>query len=288
MNTLAKVFIVINLIFGIAFLSVSCVLFAQQEVWKATHGALVIEYRDAVKEFRKTAAEKTQVLNQRLSTITDLKGKNDSLNTDKGELTDELKIAHNDLEMQKDLFTKLDTGMKNLDERFRTVEREKDSLISRLDAVQNAFDAASKQKMAAEDKVIKLTEKATDLAMDNEMLSIKADDLDKRAARMNAKIAKLPADIKAKIESGAGGAAPPINAMVQGVDHDTGYVILSVGTEDDVEVGHVFTVYRDASYIATVQVDKVFSTKCAARIDAKMTRQSIKAGDDATTRLGSL
>ncbi|NQT20478.1 MAG: hypothetical protein HQ592_12285, partial [Planctomycetes bacterium] len=112
MNTLAKVFIVINLIFGIAFLSVSCVLFAQQEVWKAKHGELAIEYRDAVKEFRKTAAEKTQVLNQRLSTITDLKGKNDSLNTDKDKLADELKIAHNDLEMQKDLFTKLDTGMK--------------------------------------------------------------------------------------------------------------------------------------------------------------------------------
>jgi len=63
--------------------------------------------------------------------------------------------------------------------------------------------------------------------------------------------------------------------------------VLSVGSEDKVEKGFTFFVYRDASYVGQVEVDRVFAAKSAARINPEMTPSTIQPGDGATTRLGA-
>lgn len=288
MNTLAKAFIVINLLLGTVFLAVSCVLFAQQEVYKAKYNTQVIAHNKMVDEFEEIASTKEDVLRERGNVITDLKVENLHLKTDKAELENKLTIANNDLADQKKRLTSLDNAMKGLGERFLTVEREKESLNSHRETLQISRNAARKQKDIAQDQNVKLTEQVADLKMDKDMLSKSVDKLQARASRMNAAIVKLPEEIRSRIMKGTVGVPPPIDAMVEGVDSDNGTVVLSVGDEDDVRIGYTFIIYRDDNYIGQVQVDQVLPTKCAARIDSKMARDTIKPGDGATTRLGSL
>ena len=47
---------------------------------------------------------------------------------------------------------------------------------------------------------------------------------------------------------------------------DVNIVILSVGSDDKVEEGHEFTVYRGEHFVARVQVSKVTSDMAGARV----------------------
>lgn len=288
MNTLAKAFIVINLVLGVAFLAVSCVLFAQQEVWKAKYNTQVKDHNEMVDAFEDIASTKELVLHEREKVITDLGIENGLLETAKAELEADLKIANNDLTGQKKRLNSLDIAMKNLHASFGKVESDKEDLESHRETLQRSLDIAQKQKDIAQDQNMKLTEETADLTMSNDMLSESVGKLQAYAKRLDNAIAKLDDDMRTRILEGATDVPPPIDAMVEGVDNETGTVVLSVGAEDDVRVGFTFIVYRDDSYIGQVQVDKVLPTNCAAQINSRMTRETIKPGDGATTRLGSL
>ena len=102
MNTLARIFIVVNLLLGIAFLSVSSVLFAQQEKWKGNYNDVVTDLKDAKNAYADKLNKKDDTLGERDRRITNLerevtdlenqsKLKGDQLRQVKADLTDRKK-----------------------------------------------------------------------------------------------------------------------------------------------------------------------------------------------------
>ncbi len=75
-----------------------------------------------------------------------------------------------------------------------------------------------------------------------------------------------------------------IEGSVSAVDRDLGLVILSVGSDDDVEVGFEFTVYRRDTYIAMVVVEKVLDDMCGARVTHLDKDAEVQAGDNVMLR----
>ena len=77
----------------------------------------------------------------------------------------------------------------------------------------------------------------------------------------------------------------PIEVGVVAVQREGGLVTLSAGADKGVRKGHRFTVYRGEGYVGKVEVVEVADETSTARILVGWTKQEIRAGDDASTRL---
>ena len=82
---------------------------------------------------------------------------------------------------------------------------------------------------------------------------------------------------------GTGGTSDPlIDATIMGVR--TNLVVLSVGSDDKVKPGMIFTVFRGNTYLGEVQVQTVYNDMAGAEITHLVDGQQIKEGDNAKTK----
>ena len=81
------------------------------------------------------------------------------------------------------------------------------------------------------------------------------------------------------------GKAPPvkIEAKVLASRTSSGLVMLSVGSDDGVERGRVFTIRREGRYVGKVVVERVFPNMCSARVLDLVPGEDFAEGDDAST-----
>ena len=77
---------------------------------------------------------------------------------------------------------------------------------------------------------------------------------------------------------------PMIRGRVTAVDSALNIVILSVGRDDAVHVGYVFTVFRGDEYVTKLVVDKVEAAWCSGYSVREMEKSPPVVGDVATTR----
>ncbi len=77
-----------------------------------------------------------------------------------------------------------------------------------------------------------------------------------------------------------------IRAHVLAANNEVGVLILSVGKDDMVEVGHEFIVHRGDIYICKVRVESVYPDSCSARVIGETLASdaaSVNVGDNAFT-----
>jgi uncharacterized protein YoxC len=78
---------------------------------------------------------------------------------------------------------------------------------------------------------------------------------------------------------------PAIEAVVQKVNNELGFVMLSVGRDDKVAQGMRFYISRSGSYVGEVQVDGVNPKSCSASYVRLKPGMEMQVGDAAVTRL---
>ena len=85
----------------------------------------------------------------------------------------------------------------------------------------------------------------------------------------------------------AGPPVPAIDARVTSVKDDVSpaLVLLSVGSDDKVEKGFHFSVYRGSEFVGKVIVEKVLKDSSGCRVLFTKEGSRIQAGDSAATRL---
>ena len=69
MSILSKVLVLVNLLLGVAFLAVSCVLFSQQDEWKGKYNATNEASNQLLKEKDKAIAERDDIVKARIAEI---------------------------------------------------------------------------------------------------------------------------------------------------------------------------------------------------------------------------
>ena len=60
---------------------------------------------------------------------------------------------------------------------------------------------------------------------------------------------------------------------------------ISVGTNDKVQVGYEFTVFRGSEYVSTIVIDTVFANYASGMTKAGTKKRDVQAGDEVATRL---
>jgi hypothetical protein len=85
----------------------------------------------------------------------------------------------------------------------------------------------------------------------------------------------------------AGPPVPEIDARVTAIKTDVHpeLVLLDVGSDDKVEKGFHFSIYRGSEFVGKVVVEKVLRDRCGCRVLFTREGESMQQGDSAATRL---
>jgi len=284
MSTVAKVFVVLNLIFAVIYVGFSAALLSKQENWYHKYKDLdtttlkTIGERDA--SIQKLQAEKTSAV----AAEGTLRSENESLKTQMRDLTEVNKRVEKDNEDGKAELGKLREEYNVLFKDVNDQRAENERLTKDFNTVKDERDEAVKVRVQVQDDFQRFSK-------DNSDTKVILDDLEKRyveVAKTNQEneniIATYLSKLKLRIDE-AIMKTPAIQGKVVGVSDKYNLVMLNVGEHDQVKEGYEFTVYRGKDYVAKVKVDKVYPDMCSCYSLDEYQKDKIRQGDDAGTRV---
>lgn len=282
MSNVLKIFVVLNFVLAVVFVATAATLLGKADNWKKEH--------DTVKE--KAAAD----LKDRDGQISTLTGENKSFKDSNQQLTNRRDELKSELQSSEDRreeknrenadlrgsLKKSQDNLATLGQNLSAAQTDRETYEKRMTAAEKAAREAVAAKEAAEDEARRLT---AALETANEMTGQLETDL----ATVRADLEKQKNLVKLAMASGWNPGnvinAPPIDAVVQRVNPELKFVMLSVGGQDKVTKGMRFTISRGGNYIGDVLVDAVYPTVSAAQIVMTNPGATFKAGDTATTRV---
>lgn len=287
MSLLAKVFVVIQFVLVTAYLGVNATLYQQKRDWRNSYQKLKERYKVStqlaareVDALRAGIKSKNDFISVKQQEVMDLKKELDKQNGQVAQLKTDLNSANTRFE-----------GMKTQFEKAADAERQRQAELTaqrnRNDELQTNLDTATRRREIAEGQVARLTQLKTSLEKDLSDLRGSFAETRKQLKDKETILAMLE-DRGVNITSiVAGPPVPAIDAKVAAVKTDVSpaLVLLSVGSDDKVEKGFHFSIYRGSEFVGKVVVEKVLRDSCGCRVLFTKEGQSIQAGDSAATRL---
>jgi hypothetical protein len=285
MSPIGRIFIVLNLVLSAFFLGWASTALSTTENWKEKHAeatqamadavaakdaeisGLTIEKNDASEAHRKFREERDQI-----KTLADnLQGQFDAEKRRNDTMQGELVKIQSSL---GDYNTTIATLSGDKD---RAVQRANDAENARDDAVQAQQDAELAKRDAAEGLVAANTS-IGDLKVANTSL-------EDQVSTLNTRLLVLADVTGTNIEDIM--VQPQIEGAVLDVRYDLspGLVMLNVGSDNDVQRGFTFEIYRGSTYKGKVRVENVQGKYCSAVIIDAKAGTTIAQGDRAATNL---
>ena len=275
MSTLAKVFIVFNLILTVVFFGSSATLFMMRYNWREAYQTYRKDTGERFAELEESHSKTdTLVQNVRAANLklqTESAQKAALVNTQREEIASlETTIGTKDgLIQQKD--NSIEASQKTIQETLAKITAQEDH-IGRLQEVEE--QAKSERNQAVRDS----TRLAVDLAKKEQELSetliLKAE-----AAAKVEKYEVIMANLVADGINPKDHTQPKIDGIVEAVNSPDRLVVLSVGKEQKVEPGFLFAVNRGGEYIGKVKVIEVYDDLSGARITYIKDANEIQVGD---------
>jgi hypothetical protein len=157
----------------------------------------------------------------------------------------------------------------------------------RNDELTGNLDSANKRREVAEGQVARLIQLNSELQKN--LGDLRASYADTRKALRDKELLIAMAEEQGVNFSRLlpGPPVPPIDGKVAAIKDDMNppLVLLSVGSDDKVEKGFQFSIYRNSEFIGKVVVEKVLKDSCGCRVLFTKEGQKIQSGDSAATRL---
>jgi len=287
MSLLAKVFVVIQTMLVMVYLGVSATLYQHTNDWRGSYRKLKERYKvmsqlsgreiDALRQANKA---KSDFISSKQTEVSDLKKELDRQNA-------ELTRLHTDLNSEKQRFTTEQNNLTTITNQKADVEKSLGAQRTRTDELQNNLDVATRRREIAEGQVARLTQLDTSLTNDISTLRQNYNDTRKALKEKEIVIAMLEEKGVNVATLVAGPPMPAIDCRVTAVKSDVqpALVLLNVGSNDKVEKGFHFSVYRGSEFIGKVVVEKVLADSAGCRVLFVKDGQSVQSGDSAATRL---
>jgi len=291
MGTLTKTFIVLNLVFSVAFVAVTATVLSQRTNYKLMKEKLQDDY-DGLQ--RKMAREKTDYEATKASLLEarnvaqqqardmEEKVRNLQQNLSKADLTvvDLTKRMGEALAVSD----RLSQDVKALAEARQTAEGNLETARKELAAAVGKADALNTTLVYEKGQRSALELRYKDLLDRFNVTTEECDGYKKSVAALEA----IVPDAVARVRQDVIAAPPaPIHATVKAVSMDTGLVVLNAGSENapPVKKGYRFLIHRDQTFIAAVRVTNVEKNMCATEIVPPLpdTKVAIQVGDEAVT-----
>lgn len=290
MSTIAKIFVVLNLVLAVAFMIFTLTLYAHRADWKD-------KFEKKVVELKTEQAARAEDVRRLEGDITVLKGSlEEALSAKKlaesgnAELIDRWKT---ELLAKQQIQVRYDTMVGQLEDQQAAYKRQAEDLKTALETIQTQqkfveqmkrnYAEIERQKVLAETTVNRLK---TELHAVQDQRRHEAEELQQLRYVLN-KLRDANVPITDIVGGKAEGPAKPIRGRVVAVRAPQGFVALSVGLHDGVQKGYEFAVSRTeggpgtTKFIATVRVKTVEEDHCGCVILEDKSQGMPKEGDDA-------
>ena len=281
MSAIGKTFIVLNLVFSLVIVGAAASYLSKADDFKKLYDEEKLAHENDTAAAEQTESE-LRAQNSTLQTEWDEKqSKIEDLELAKGNLTDSNKSKDVANQQLRDSVDKIKNTLDDFRQNMSDLNNRNSALTDENAALRTAsLDAKEKQRGAEED----LLRKEGELARANERVN----DLELASAGLEKERGHLASLLKVAQSKGFDisslVAMKKINASVVEVDNKLGFVVLSVGKDDEVVKGWTFQVYRDEQYLGEVEIDEVYEKYSAARIKFKV-GPGFEVHDSATTVL---
>ena len=287
MSLLAKIFVVIQTVLVMVYLGVSATLYQHKRDWRSSYGKLRERYTVATQR----ATKEIETLRQSVKAQSEfIQVKTQEVRQLKDSHAIQLQAARDAsvkflLEQKKyeDLSRNFDATNSNLNQ----AQKDLTSTRTRVDELTTHLDTANRRREVAEGQVARLIQLNSEV---NKNLG----DLRQSFADTRKQLRDSQLLIAMAEEQGVnfqrllpGPPVPPIDGKVAAVKDDMNppLVLLSVGSDDKVEKGFHFSIYRGSEFVGKVVVEKVLKDSCGCRVLFTKEGQKIASGDSAATRL---
>jgi len=280
MSTLAKVFVVLNLLLAVAFLGAAAAFLGHSDNWKARHDVLKKGTDEEISGLKIAGTNKD-------AKITSLEGSVNQANAEKDKATKAENLiseAYNQLKKGYDesnasyqnasraLLVAQET-IKNGRALVDQLQAERQQLIDRLRAANDEAVASTTAKNNAENALELATNQLQDA---NTKLTNAELELQRTRFRLEAIVRANP-NIDVATEQ------PWQQAKVLQADNGSNIVVISLGSEDNVKAGFKYTVSRGSSFVAEIQITNVQTKSAAGRVLTGLGKSPVRVGDDVMT-----
>ncbi len=284
MSNIAKIFIVINFVLSILFLGFAATLLSQK--WDYRQMYLETSYRHELQKQRleenlRESANRLKSLNETIveakKTTKETKEENIRLSKE----NDELKRKNQEYS----------TTLASIGADIREINNRLDKKEDQITALESAKN--EQQKIAEEAKKAKEEAQDEQQRMEIQLSNLNGElaDKEKQLQLAGKELLEARQIIRAVREAGINipslfKKSKPLDGTIIAVSNEVPLVMISLGTDEGVEKGYQFTVYRGSQFIGQIVVEEVYKDMSAARVVKQMTVKSVQKGDSITTRIG--
>ncbi|MCX7703306.1 MAG: hypothetical protein N2234_04295 [Planctomycetota bacterium] len=283
MSVLAKVFVIIVLVFSIAMLSVTAALYHHRVNWREQFEKLQIEYmklkeiddsritylENALKDKDAELEKMHNRMLQLTSYVEDLKKEARNKSTQLIIETQEMALLLRDHARLVAILETKDNRITLLESENHTLKNTNATLMARKNTAENQVVRLSRMKLYLEKSLRDLREEFTKVRRELDEKTMALEHLITLGVPVWELVTLSP--------------PPKIDGQVLASDEETKLVVLSVGMEQGVKIGYQFTIFRGTRFIARVIVEKVWKDACGARVIFSVDK--IEKLDSASTRL---
>jgi len=288
MSLLAKILVVIQAILVMVYLGLTASLYQHRRDWRTSYQKLKLRYSQSVSR----AQQEIDALRTFVRAKDEVVGaKEQEVRQLKTQLDDALRTAQSYQKHFRDEREKNQRQQENFNQlngRLTTALRNNEQLNSRNEELDTLLDTATKRREIAEGQVARLTNLTTELESDLGTLRETFADTRKRLRDKELLISMAQSrGFDFATLAVPGPPVPAIDGTVTAIKDDISpaLVLLSVGSDDRVEQGFHFSIYRNDVFVGKVVVERVLPDSAGCRVLFTADGQAIAQGDSAATRL---
>ncbi len=280
MSTVAKVFVVLNLLLAVAVLGAAAAFLGHSDNWKARHDALKTTSDASITKLNADIADQKRAntdLTVQVAAANTAKDKAIAAEQAITEAYGQLKKGYDEsnasyLTATRSLNTSSNTiaeMRKLIDELWKERDALKDKLSQANDAMTAAIQGENKANNALEAATTQLNDTLAKLATTE--------------GELQRKTFQLESIIRANPGIGTGTEQPSQTGKVLLSDNQANIVVISLGSEDGVKNGFRYTISRGATYVATIEITNVMAKSAAGRVLNGLSKSPVQPGDDLMT-----
>lgn len=240
------------IIAAVVFLLSTVALFMMLTTERNSKIALQNELAEVMKAKKKLSQEVEEVKIAK----SDLEMKFSALEAQAKELGDSYEKAKAQSENLKQDLTRKDTELSGIKDRIDIITNEKQNLESQLDREKAMYDQLKERV----DKLV---------AVKDELEKKVKEIVDKQGVELERIVVKEQGEMEGKV-------------LV--INKEYNFVVTNMGSDDQIALGDILTVFRDGKYVGEAQVEKIYDTMSASAILKEVKPGAIQVNDKAVVR----
>ncbi len=194
---------------------------------------------------------------------------------------DEVKVIKSDLELK---LSALEAQAKMLGESYEkekaqgeSIKRELGVKDSEIASIKNQLSGAKNEKQSLQTMLDDEKLKYTQLKERVDKLVAVKDELEKKIKDV---VGKQGVELERIVVKEEG----ELEGKVLVVNKEYNFIVTNIGSDDNIALGDIITIFRDGKYLGEGQVEKIYDTMCAATIVKETKPGAIQVNDKVVVR----